>query len=394
MIPKSVLALTASTAAVGTQTFVFAGLLIELAADLHISVPTAGYLAVAFALAYALTAPLIALRTGGWERRRVLWMALGTLALINLLASMAGSFGELIGLRILAGLAATLVIPVVPATVAVLFPPEARQKVLAMVMGGMVLAFLFGMPLGSLVGGVFGWRATFILAALLCLGAALAVRFSLPTVVSQDDTGWSLLRQGWQPPVRRLLTMTLTAFAATFCVVPYIAPVVNTVVGNTDKVALSQMLVGVGALLGVVIAGRLGSGRQPGRILSLVFVTVGLTQLLYFASMFWLPGQGLLSWLSLGTAIVLGATALFTLSPLVQAQLVEAAPQARQVTLALNGSMMFLGQGGGAALGALVSQQLSLPMIGLAGALVAVVGWVCARRQLAQGLAEASGQPG
>lgn len=394
MIPKSVLALTASTAAVGTQTFVFAGLLIELAADLRISVPTAGYLAVAFALAYALTAPLIALRTGGWERRRVLWMALGTLAMINLLASMASSFGELIGLRILAGLAATLVIPVVPATVAVLFPPEARQKILAMVMGGMVLAFLFGMPLGSLVGGVFGWRATFILAALLCLGAALAVRFSLPTVVSQDDTGWSLLRQGWQPPVRRLLTMTLTAFVATFCVVPYIAPVVNTVIGSTEKVALSQMLVGVGALLGVVIAGRLGSGHQPGRILSLVFVTVGLTQLLYFASMFWLPGLGLLSWLSLGTAIVLGATALFTLSPLVQAQLVEAAPQARQVSLALNGSMMFLGQGAGAALGALVSQQLSLPMIGLAGALVAVVGWVCARKQLAQGLTEASGQPG
>lgn len=394
MISRSVLALTASTAAVGTQTFVFAGLLIELAAELHVSVPSAGYLAVAFALSYALTAPFIALRTGGWERRRVLWVALGTLALINLLASMASSFGELIGLRILAGLAATLVIPVVPATVAVLFPPEARQKVLAMVMGGMVLAFLFGMPLGSVVGGIFGWRATFVLAALLCLGAALAVRFSLPTVISPDSTGWGLLRMGWQPPVRRLLAMTLAAFVATFCVVPYMAPVVNTVIGNTDRVALAQMLVGVGALLGVVIAGRLGPDHQPGRLLRLVFITLGLTQLLYFASMLWLPGLGLLSWLSLGTAIALGATALFTLSPLVQAQLVEAAPQARQVTLALNGSMMFLGQGTGAALGALVAQRFSLPMIGLAGALVASVGWVCARRQLREGAASPSRQPG
>jgi MFS transporter, DHA1 family, inner membrane transport protein len=387
MIPRSVLALTAATAAVGTQTFVFAGLLIELATDLRISVPTAGYLAVAFALSYALTAPFIALRTGGWERRRVLWAALSVLALINVLAAVASSFGQLIGLRILAGLAATLVIPVVPATVAVLFPPEARQKVLAMVMGGMVLAFLFGMPLGSLVGGAFGWRATFVLAALLCLGAALAVRFSLPTLVSQDSTGWVLLTQGWQPPIRRLLGMTLAAFAATFCVVPYIAPVVKTVIGSTEKVALSQMLVGVGALLGVLIAGKLGPERDPSRILRLVFVAIGLTQLLYFVSMLWLPGLGLLSWTSLGIAIVLGATALFTLSPLIQAQLVEAAPQARQVTLALNGSMMFLGQGVGAALGALVTQQLALPMIGLAGAAVALGGWLCAYRLQRQGSA-------
>lgn len=379
MIPRSVLALTASTAAVGTQTFVFAGLLIELAADMRISVPTAGYLAVAFALAYALTAPFIALRTGNWERRRVLWVALLTLAAINLAASLASSFSELIGLRILAGLAATLVIPVVPATVAVLFPPQARPKVLAMVMGGMVLAFLFGMPLGSLVGGAFGWRATFVLAALLCLGAALAVRLSLPRVVSEDSTGWRLLTQGWQPRVRRLLTMTLAAFAATFCVVPYIAPVVKTVIGSTEQVALSQMLVGIGALCGVVIAGRLGTSHHTRRTLVLIFLAIGLTQLLYAGAMLWLPDQGLISWLGLGTAIVLGAGALFTLSPLVQAQLVDAAPQARQVTLALNGSMMFLGQGAGAAVGALVTQHLSLPMIGLAGALVAMTGLSAAR---------------
>ena len=372
-------ALTAATAAVGTQTFVFAGLLIELAAELNVSTATGGFLATAFALTYALTAPFIALRTGQVERRQLLWLALLAVALINLAAAWASSFSELLALRILAGLAATLVIPVVPSTVALLFPPERRAQVLALVMGGMVLAFLFGMPLGSLVGGLFGWRSTFLVATLLCLVAAVGVRLALPRVASPDSTGWSLLRLGWQAPVRRLLIMTLTGFGATFCVVPDIAPVVQRVIGHTETVALAQMLVGVGALCGVVIASRLGQLRNPGRVLMRIFITIGATQLLYSASMVWLPQQGLASWLGLGMAISLGAAALFTLSPLIQAQLVEAAPQGRQVVMALNGSMMFLGQGIGAAIGAQITQVMSLQMLGVAGACVATLGWFCAR---------------
>lgn len=374
-----VLALTAATAAVGTQTFVFAGLLIELAAELGVTTATGGYLATVFALAYALTAPFVALRTGHLERRRLLWLALLAVALINLAAAYASTFTELLALRVLAGLAATLIIPVVPSTVALLFPPERRAQVLAMVMGGMVLAFLFGMPLGSLVGNVFGWRSTFLVATVLCAVAAIAVRLALPPVASPDSTGWHLLRLGWQPQVRRLLIMTLAGFSATFCVVPYIAPVVERVIGDTHNVALAQMLVGVGALCGVIIASRLGQLSNPGRVLMRIFLAIGATQLLYSTSMIWLPGQGLVSWLGLGVAICLGATALFTLSPLIQAQLVEVAPQGRQVVMALNGSMMFLGQGAGAAIGAQVTHSLSLQMLGVAGACIAAIGWICAR---------------
>tara|TARA_R110001599_G_scaffold63667_1_gene177293 strand:- start:241 stop:1380 length:1140 start_codon:yes stop_codon:yes gene_type:complete len=365
---------------VGTQTFVFAGLLIELAADMGISVAVAGYLAAAYALTYAFTAPFIALRTRQLERRRLLWVSLLILGVINLAAAMASTFTELISLRILAGLGATLVTPVVPAVVASLLPPERRGPALAMVMGGMVLAFMFGMPLGSLIGAQFGWRSTFILAAALCLGAALAIRLVLPRVTSQDQSGWRLLALGWLPPVRRLLIMTLTSFCATFCVVPFIAPVMKIIIGSTEWVAFSQMLVGVGALCGVVIAGKLGTPSNPGRVLKRAFVIVAATQILYSLSMNWLPGQGVISWLGLSFAVVFGASALFFMTPLVQAQLLEAAPHARQVTLALNGSMMFLGQGAGAALGAQVTQAFSMPMIGLAGASMAMIGWYCARR--------------
>ncbi|WP_178114763.1 MFS transporter [Pseudomonas saliphila] len=377
---RNLLALTTATCAIGTQTFVFAGLLIELAADFGISATTGGYLAAAYALTYAVTAPFIALRTGRLERRRLLWMALTVLGCINLVASLAGTFGQLIGLRIVAGLAATLVIPVVPAVVASLFPPEKRASALATVMGGMVIAFLFGMPAGSLIGGYFGWRSTFLLASVLCFSSALAIRFTLPRVVSQDHTGWALLLKGWQPPVRRLLLMTLTAFSATFCVIPYIAPVMETIIGSTSKVALSQMLVGVGAIFGIVIAGKFASAEHAGRLLKCIFMIIALTQLLYLCSMLWLNGLGLYSWLGLGSAVLLGSAALFTISPLVQAQLMDAAPQARQVVMALNGSMMFLGQGAGAALGAQVTQSFSLPMIGLAGMLVALIGLASAYR--------------
>lgn len=371
-------ALALATCAVGTQTFVFAGLLIELAADLSISVATAGYLAVAYAITYALTAPLIALKTGRLERRRMLWLALLGLSLINLLAALAGSFSELIGLRILAGLAATLVMPVVPPIIAALLPVEKRGQALAMVTGGMVLAFLLGMPLGSLIGQWFDWRATFLLAAALCLAAALTNRLSLPVVQSEDGAGWHLLAHGWQPDIRRLLLMSLAAFSATFCVIPYIAPVMQNIVGSTEQVAFSQMLVGVGALVGITIAARLGNASSPNRLLVRIFMIIALTQALYSVAMLVFPEQGLVSWLSLGAAVLFGAAALFALTPLVQAQLLEAAPGARQVTVALNGSVMFLGQGLGAALGAWVSQLLSLQLLGLTGMLVALLGALCA----------------
>ena len=377
---RNLLALTTATCAIGTQTFVFAGLLIELATDFGISTTTGGYLAAAYALTYAITAPFIALRTGRLELRRLLWMALGVLGCINLAASLAGTFGQLVGLRIFAGLAATLVIPVVPAVVASLFPPEKRASALATVMGGMVIAFLFGMPAGSLIGGYFGWRSTFLLASVLCFSSALAIRFTLPRITSQDHTGWALLLKGWQPPVRRLLLMTLTAFSATFCVIPYIAPVMETIIGSTDMVALSQMLVGVGAIGGIVIAGKFASAENATRLLKFIFVIIALTQLLYLCSMLWLNGLGLYSWLGMGSAVLLGSCALFTMSPLVQAQLLDAAPQARQVVMALNGSMMFLGQGAGAALGAQVTQMFSLPMISVAGMLVALIGLASAYR--------------
>lgn len=374
MFSRSLLALTTATCAVGTQTFVFAGLLIELAADLGISVAVAGYLAVAYAITYALTAPLIALKTGRWERRRLLWMAMLTLAAINLLAALASNFSDLIVLRIAAGLAATLIMPVVPAVIGSLLPVEKRGPALAMVTGGMVVAFLFGMPLGSLVGAAFDWRATFLLAAGICLFSAIAIRSSLPIIRSEDDIGWHLLRQGWQADIRRLLLMTAAAFCATFCVIPYIAPVMELIVGNTRQVALIQMLVGVGALLGIVVAGKVGNPSHPRQILIRIFAVLALTQMLYTLAMLVLPQQGAISWVLLGAAVLLSSAALFALTPLIQAQLLEAAPHARQVAIALNGSMMFLGQGSGAALGAWITQSLSLSFIALAGLTVATLG--------------------
>ncbi|MCL5042196.1 MAG: MFS transporter [Gammaproteobacteria bacterium] len=378
MFSRSLLALTTATCAVGTQTFVFAGLLIELAADLGVSVAVAGYLAVAYAITYAMTAPLIALKTGRWERRRLLWMAMLGLAVINLLAALANTFSELIVLRIAAGLAATLIMPVVPAVIGSLLPVEKRGPALAMVTGGMVIAFLFGMPLGSLVGAAFDWRATFLLAAGICLFSAIAIRSTLPTIRSEDDVGWHLLKQGWQPEIRRLLLMTATAFCATFSVIPYIAPVMELIIGNTRQVALIQMLVGVGALLGIMVAGKLGNPSHPRQVLITIFAVLALTQLLYTLAMLVAPQQGAISWLLLGGAVMLSSAALFALTPLIQAQLLEAAPHARQVAIALNGSMMFLGQGMGAALGAWVTQSLSLSMIALAGLAVATLGGFCA----------------
>ena len=174
---RSVGPLAAATFATGTQTYVFSGLLADLAQDLGVSIGAAGQLATAFAITFAIAAPIMGGLLSNMERRRILVLALATVALLNTAAALAAGYGSLLGLRILAGLAATCINPIAAAAAVALVPASQRGRALAIVTAGMTVAFMMGIPLGSAIGGLFGWRATFLFAASLaaiCSRGALA----------------------------------------------------------------------------------------------------------------------------------------------------------------------------------------------------------------------------
>ncbi len=367
---RAVWPLAAATFASGTQAYVFAGLLGDMALDLNVSIGGAGQLATAYAVTFALAAPFAGGIAGAFERRRLLMLALIAAAAINGVAALAPTYSALFGLRIAAGLAATFVLPIAASTAIALAPPEARGRALALVAGGTSIAFVFGIPTGSGIGGAFGWRATFIYAALISLAAAAIVRLLIPPVAPSPRPSGSLIDTLRRPGVMHALACTFLGFAAMFTVVAYVGPVVTAITGATGgTVGLFQLCVGFGSLIGVPLGGALtdrGYGRAiPLSVFSSMIVTLSAYSLLL--------GGGVTTGAStlLAVIILIGAASLFTLIPAMQARLVASAPDAAPLLLGLSGSIMFLGQGAGAMFGGFIADHVGFAAIGVAGAAVA-----------------------
>jgi predicted MFS family arabinose efflux permease len=355
-----------------TQSFVFAGLLSEMAADLSVSVPAAGQLATVYALAFALSAPFVAALAARFPRRGVIAAGLALLGAINLLLMFSGSYEALMAWRVLAGVASGAVVPTAMAAATMLVPPEQRGRAIATVMAGTTLAFLLGIPLGSVVGEAFGWRASFGFAGLLALAVAAAILVVLPRMPGEAGGSAGGLRVVARAGVPATLLSTLLGFTAIFSVAAYIGPAVEAVAGfSPTGVALMQALVGVASLLGIPVGARLADSGKVGLALLLPLgVAAGhLGQ----AWLLWAMADGsLLAIILQGAFILLTAASMFALSPVISARLVLLAPESRSVVLAANSSSVFLGQAAGAAAGGAAILLVGLPGIGLAGALAAL----------------------
>lgn len=371
-IDPRIAVLALATFATGTEAYVYAGLLSDVAGDLGVTIARTGLLASAFAITYAVLAPFLASLTAAVPRRTLLVGGLAAIGVVNIAASFAPSFGWLLASRVLCGVVAAIIGPAATAMAAALVEENKRGAAMATVGAGISLAFTVGVPLGSAVGGAFGWRATFVFAGLLLFVAATLVRFVLPSVPTDDRAGLATLNVVRRPAIAGRLAFSAFAFTATFSSVAYIGPIVNRVTDLYGAgVGIFQALTGVGSIIGIVLGGRLADTVARDRYLPGFVGAVVVTQLGYVAAQLLPPGA--LAGLVLGVSIVSGAAMLFAGIPIIQVGLVGAAPDRRNVALALNGSMIFLGQGMGAAVGGWIVGSAGLTWTGVAGASIALL---------------------
>ncbi|MGF1456127.1 MAG: MFS transporter [Alphaproteobacteria bacterium] len=374
-----IMTLALASFAVGTGSYAFTGLLSDVAADLDVSVGTAGQLASSFALTFAVTAPFLASLTSGLDRKRILVAALIVLGLLNIAAAFSPDFSSLLWIRIACGLASTLISPVAGAAAASLVPPEQRGKALAVVLAGLTLALAFGIPMGTAIGGIFDWRATFTYGGLVCLVSAGVLLAVLPPVPSTDRPGFGALKVAFQPAVFTNLLFTGLGFTATFSTVAYIGPVITSVTGlSGSSISGIQLFVGIGAIFGVILGGILTNRGASCRQIMALFAVQAVILSLFTLDMEVAPlgpplGQpGSIALMAM--TVMVSAMVLFALGPVIQIRLISSAPEAAAVVLALNGSMIFFGQGLGAGIGGVVIDAAGLTTIGLAGAAFALLG--------------------
>jgi predicted MFS family arabinose efflux permease len=360
-----ILVLTLSTFAFGSTAFIFAGVLETMAGDLGVTTAVAGQLQTSYVLISALLGPVMAWMLGRADRKLLLVAALGVGALANLACAVAPNFHVLLVLRSVVGLAAAIAGPAASVAAAALVPPERRGSAVAMVMGGMTMAFVIGIPLGSFVGAHFGWRSTFVLAAVLTGIAFVGVAALMPSVRPSPPAPGSRIAFS---PLLPLYAATFLSFAANMTVNLFIAPVVRVGAGVTGaEVGLFQMVIGLGSIAGLYLGGRAGDRGEGKEWLMVCFLGQLVAMSLHLAP------PGLPSQLLVALAILTASTSLFSLMPVLSSRIIQTS-QGAPLAMAVNGSVNSRGQALGSTVGGFALATLGVPGIPLSAIFISVTG--------------------
>lgn len=364
--------LALGTFAVGTESFMIAGLLPGMAKDLDVSVATAGQLVTVFALAYALSSPVLAALTGNLNRRRLLIGAMALFAVANLLAFTASGYWSLMAARLVLALAAAVYVPGANALASVVVPPEQRGRAIAIVNGGLSLAIALGVPAGTVLGAAMGWRATFGSVAIIAALAVAGLLIGLPREIGTGLATASLRQRistAAQPAVLHTLLITTLWAMASYTTYTYLAPLLEaTTLINGPAIGFVLFGWGVSAAIGLAISGRTVDRSGPRAVILPALATSTTAFVVLSLAPHCIDKQFVI--VPVVLAIAAWGVAHWAFYPAQQTRLVGVAGVASApVVLSLNASFMYLGFSLGAGLGSLTLHYSSLANLGFVSAL-------------------------
>ncbi|HYP18002.1 MAG TPA: MFS transporter, partial [Opitutus sp.] len=266
----SLLCLALGAFAIGTESYSLAGLLPALADDFSVSLGVAGQLITAFALAYAIGSPVLAVATAGFDRRAVLFGSMAAFGVFNLIAAFSSSYALLFASRVGMALAAGTFMPAASAYAVAVSPAAQRGRALALIYSGLTFATVLGVPLGLVAGERFGWRSVFSGTAVLAVLALVWMAAQLrPVPQHATATLAERLAIARRPEVLNALAVTTIALTGAFTVYTYLAPFLAETVHLTGSaVALVLFLFGLGSTVGNLAAGSAVDRFGADRVLS------------------------------------------------------------------------------------------------------------------------------
>jgi DHA1 family inner membrane transport protein len=348
-MPLALYALTVGAFGIGVTEFAIMGLLLQVAADLGVSVPTAGLLMTGYALGVFFGAPILTIATRRLPRKTTLLALMAIFTIGNIAAAVAPTYGLLMAARIVTALAHGTFFGVGSLVAVGLVPPQRKASAIAVMFTGLTLATLLGVPFGSWLGLAFGWRSTFWAVAAVGVVAFTVLTLLVPR--AQDTAEPPPLREEFavlaRPQVQIGLLMTVLGFGGVFAVFTYIQPIL-TELASYSKAAVSPILLVFGAGL---VGGNLVGGRWADKALGPALL--GSLTLLSLV----LAAAGLAFHDRIGAVIVaflLGAAAFATVAPLQMRVLQQAGGAGQGLASSLNIAAFNLGNAFGAWLGGAV----------------------------------------
>jgi predicted MFS family arabinose efflux permease len=367
------------TFAIGTDAFIVAGILHQISETFAVSPAQAGQLISVFSLAYMMFAPLTAWLLGNVNRKYILQLALGLFIAGNLVCASADNFLQMSAGRVLAALGAACYTPQAAATAAGLVAKKHSGLAISIVYGGMTLAIALGIPFGTFLAKLSGWREIFLLIALLGAFSLLGLSRVLNTIAAP---GKHTLKERLAPLRQKtvLTTLLITFFAvcSEHTVYSYVSILLqNTQFGPGAILPIALLVFGIGAIIGNVVSGLLTDifGSKFVLLFSISVQTGSLFLLTFYITSPW--------WV-LTIFLVWGITGWMYLVP-IQHHLLSLSKHVGALTVSLNSSVLYAGIAAGSMLGGLTLYTLPvyyLPLFSLPlGAIALLLTWLCFQKE-------------
>ncbi|MEO6012653.1 MAG: MFS transporter [Devosia sp.] len=348
MVP--IIGLLAITFTICTAELVISGLLPTLAADLGVDIPTAGLLITGYALGVAIAGPVLSLMTGRVPRKTLLLAILAVFIVGNLLCAIAPNYWMLLAARLVMSACHGLFFGVAVVVAASLAPPDRKTSAVSMIVAGVTIAIIVGVPLGTAIGNNFGWRATFWATAAAGALGSLVVAWLIPAATGSAGVATSSLKAELRAAVRPLVLLCYLNFflplVGFYAVLAYLVPLLTDVSSvPLQLIPLVLLATGIASFLGTIIGGRLGDWNADATLIGVpAIVTVLLLALSQTASIPWLAIP----------LICLIWMVIFPLPALLQTRMLREASDAPTFASTLMNTASQFGIAGGAALGALL----------------------------------------
>lgn len=280
---KSLIALAFGTLGLGIAEFVMMGILPDVAKDLGISIPVAGHFISAYALGVCVGAPVLILARK--HPLKHILLALVTLMMIgNTCAALAPNYWVLLLARFISGLPHGAYFGVASIVAEKLADKGKGSEAVSIMIAGMTIANLFGVPLGTSLSNSISWRVTFLLVG--CWGVIILYYIWrwVPHVEGLKDTGFKGQFQFLKTPAPWLiLGATALGNGGVFCWYSYINPLLTEVSGFTaESITALMVLAGFGMVVGNLVSGRLSDRYTPGKVGTIVQAMICIVLLLIF----------------------------------------------------------------------------------------------------------------
>jgi DHA1 family inner membrane transport protein len=329
---------------IGTAELVIVGILNLVARDMGVSISTAGLLVTAYALGISLGGPVVSALTLRLGRRLLLLLALAVYVLGNQFAVLSVDIGELVVARVVTGSIHGLFIGVACTVAAGLVPAGQRGRAISMVFGGIAVATVLGVPLGTLVGQALGWQAAFLGVVVLGVLALVLTMVIVPPVTELGAGGLGAqVRYAFRPRVLGMLAVGLLLMGGQFTAFTYLAAYLQRVTGISGGLVSAFLLVyGISCAVGTLVGGRFADTRA-----SATLVAAGLVLVVVLAGLYLVGASPVLVAVGLALWGLFG----FGLVPSFQLRVISLAGPGGDLAATLGASAVNAGIAAGAAVG-------------------------------------------